>query len=64
MNKLKYYYLILRKVILTRDIRFFSKRFRVYNYIEKGRWWNNKIKLISLQKRLNKYEQQNNKFHI
>lgn len=31
MNKLKYYYLILRKVILTRDIRFFNKSFRINN---------------------------------
>lgn len=31
MIKLKYYYLILRKAILTRNIRFLSKKYRINN---------------------------------
>ena len=53
MNKIRYYYLILRKVILTRNLKYLSKKYRLINgeFQIKGVWCKNN-KTFSLQDKL------------
>lgn len=57
MNKLRYYYLILRKVILTKNLKYLSKKYRLINgeFQIKGNWYK-KCKSFSLQDKIKKYE--------
>lgn len=57
MNKLRYYYLILRKVILTKNLKYLSKKYRLINgeFQIKGNWYK-KYKSFSLQDKIKKYE--------
>jgi len=53
MNKFRYYYLILRKVILTKNLKYLSKKYRLINgeFQIKGVWCKNN-KTFSLQDKL------------
>lgn len=53
MNKLKYYYLILRKVVLTMNLKYLSKKYRLINgeFQIKGIWYK-KRKSFSLQDKI------------